>query len=67
MTYTAGANGAILVLPIWDFYGQIVCETENDPLYVDTLYRTTSAQPLENNSICTLNAITGEFMDRGLR
>ncbi len=67
MSCIAGKNKSIEAVPVWEFFGEIEYEdTRGKITYVNTLHHKITDETRGCNSICTINAITGKRIDRGL-
>lgn len=70
MSCIMGENRTILVVPVWEFYGNVeYIDSSGKARYVkiDGLNAgQTSDEPFEYYSLCTINALTGKRIDRGL-
>ena len=67
MSCIVGKNKSIEAVPVWEFFGEIEYEdTQGKITYVNTLHHKITDKTRGCNSICTINAINGKRIDRGL-
>ena len=67
MTCIKGIDGTIEAVPVWEFFGEVECsDAQGNIRYINGLEHRLSNETRGCNSICTIHAITGQRIDRGL-
>ena len=67
MSCMVGKNGTIEALPVWEFFGEVeYVNDRGDTLFVDFDGQKLTQNTRGCNSICTINALSGTRIDRGL-
>ena len=67
MTCSIGKNETIEAIPVWEFFGEIEYRTDSgEVFFVDMARQGLAKETSGCNSICTINALNGKRIDRGL-
>ncbi|MBR4905644.1 MAG: hypothetical protein IKZ44_02200 [Clostridia bacterium] len=67
MSCILGVNRTIETVPVWEFFGEIeYTDAQGNVSYVNLLEHRLTNETRGCNSICTINALTGKRIDRGL-
>lgn len=67
MTCAAGENETFEAIPVWEFYGDIQYLTPaGETYYLDLIYDSIATEVPDLNSLCTINALDGKIIDRGV-
>ena len=67
MSCILGINRTIEAVPVWEFFGEIeYMDAQGNVSYVNLLEHGLTNETRGCNSICTINALTGKRIDRGL-
>ena len=67
MSCVLGKNRTIEIVPVWEFFGEIEYRDANGNMrYVNLMKHRLTDETQNCNSICTIHAITGKRIDRGL-
>ena len=67
MSCILGMNRTIETVPVWEFFGEIeYIDAQGNVSYVNLLEHELTNETRGCNSICTINALTGKRIDRGL-
>ncbi len=67
MSCILGKDRTIEIVPVWEFFGEIeYCDASGNVHYISLLQHSVTDETRGCNSICTINALTGKRIDRGL-
>lgn len=67
MSCVVGKNGSIEAIPVWEFFGEIrYLGDSGESLFVDFDGQQLTQKTRDCNSICTIDALSGKRIDRGL-
>ena len=67
MSCILGRDRTIEVVPVWEFFGEIEYrDASQNVRYISLLQHCLTDETRGCNSICTINALTGKRIDRGL-
>jgi hypothetical protein len=68
MTCILGPDKTFLVIPVWEFYGNVAYVNDNGEIKYVSISGLNAGQILDEpevyNSLCTINALTGKRIDR---